>query len=346
MAPVSLDCLLLCGEDNSSVFDEPDCRDGTPWQQQQQPGSSRGGSSSRRRDRPGDEPEFPVQSEECLGALVEKEGLHLPKCDYLKRLKNGDLDLGARAEAIDWMFKVHSHYNFGPLCTYLSVNYLDRFLSAYELPKGKAWMTQLLAVACLSLAAKMEEHEVPFSLDLQVAESRYVFEAKTIQRMELLVLSTLSWRMHAVSPFSFIDNFLSRISGNNTPPKALISRSVQVILSTLRGIELLEFRPSEVAAAVAICVVAEGRLARTEEAISALAQHVDKLRVRKCMDTLRELGVMGESANNVPSSVSSVPQSPIGVLEAACFSYNSSHNNTPDDSNKRRKIDASSSCQV
>jgi cyclin D1/2/4 len=31
-------------------------------------------------------------------------------------------------------------------------------------------MTQLLSVACLSLAAKMEETYVPLSLDLQVSE--------------------------------------------------------------------------------------------------------------------------------------------------------------------------------
>jgi cyclin D1/2/4 len=34
--------------------------------------------------------------------------------------------------------------------------------------EDKAWMTQLLSVACLSLAAKMEETSVPQSLDLQV----------------------------------------------------------------------------------------------------------------------------------------------------------------------------------
>ncbi len=36
------------------------------------------------------------------------------------------------------------------------------------LQQGKAWMLQLLSVACLSLAAKMEETEVPILLDLQV----------------------------------------------------------------------------------------------------------------------------------------------------------------------------------
>ena len=42
--------------------------------------------------------------------------------------------------------------------------------------QGKAWMMQLLSVACLSLAAKMEENEVPLSLDLQVKKiSQTVF---------------------------------------------------------------------------------------------------------------------------------------------------------------------------
>lgn len=127
-------------------------------------------------------------------------------------------------------------------------------------------MTQLLAVACLSLAAKMEETEVPLSLDLQVwifsfiaslifcmqnsisfrfiwwiwrmsqaGESKFVFEARTIQRMELLVLSTLSWRMQAVTPFSYLDHFLRKITGGIVPLRTLISRSVQLILSIAKG---------------------------------------------------------------------------------------------------------------
>ncbi|KAI7982028.1 Cyclin-D3-1, partial [Camellia lanceoleosa] len=47
---------------------------------------------------------------------------------------------------------------------------------------------QLVAVACLSLAAKVEKTQVPLLLDFQVEESKFVIEAKTIQRMELLGL--------------------------------------------------------------------------------------------------------------------------------------------------------------
>ena len=42
-------------------------------------------------------------------------------------------------------------------------------------------------------------------MGVQVEEPAYVFEAKTIQRMEVLVLSTLEWKMNPVTPLSFLD---------------------------------------------------------------------------------------------------------------------------------------------
>ncbi|GMJ09060.1 hypothetical protein HRI_004575200 [Hibiscus trionum] len=54
------------------------------------------------------------------------------------------------------------------------MNYLDRFLSLYDLPSGKTWTTQLLVVVCLSIVAKMEETKVPLSVDLQVGEPKFV----------------------------------------------------------------------------------------------------------------------------------------------------------------------------
>ncbi|XP_028087599.1 uncharacterized protein LOC114288303 [Camellia sinensis] len=43
-----------------------------------------------------------------------------------------------------------------------------------------------------------------------VEESKFVFEAKIIQRMELLVLSTLQWKMNPVTPLSFVDHIVRR----------------------------------------------------------------------------------------------------------------------------------------
>ena len=73
----------------------------------------------------------------------------------------------------------------------------------------------------------------------QVGELKFVFEGKTIQRMELLVLSTLKWKMQACTPFSFIDYFLGNINEDHQPPSgSLVSRSIQLILSTIRGLSL------------------------------------------------------------------------------------------------------------
>lgn len=347
MAP-SFDCVvssLLCAED-SNIFDDNDYgavedfeatwhhRDHRNYNQDRGFGSG-GGSDG-----------VPLQSDECLALMVGKESQYLPGGDYLKRLQSGDLDLGARKQAVDWIGQVHAHFSFGPLCAYLAINYLDRFLSAYELPKNKAWTMQLLAVACLSLAAKMEETDVPLSLDFQVGEARFVFEARTIQRMELLVLSTLRWRMQAVTPFSFIDYFLYKINGDQIPFGTSILRSIQFILSTIKGIEFLEFRASEVAAAVAIAVAEETQTIDIETATSVLIQHVEKERVLKCIKMVHDMSLIGMSFKDTTASVPSVPQSPIGVLDAACLSYKSDDNtvgscenfsdNSPDA--KRRKL--------
>ena len=38
--------------------------------------------------------------------MVEKENQHMPHPDYLNRLRRGDLEVGARTEAVDWIWKV------------------------------------------------------------------------------------------------------------------------------------------------------------------------------------------------------------------------------------------------
>nr|GMD93967.1 cyclin-D4-2-like isoform X2 [Ipomoea batatas] len=346
---------LFCAEDNDSLFyDESDevgyaCVEvfEDHWDHRNDRNSEHQRASLT---------DLPVQSEECLALMIRRESELLPACDYSKRLRNGELDIAARDEVLDWItkvafplfgfvksygfdttFMVHAHFNFGPLCAYLAVNYLDRFLSAYELP-GKSWMMQLLAVACLSLAAKMEETEVPLCLDLQVGDARFVFEARTIQRMELLVLSTLKWRMQAVTPFSFIDYFLTKINGGDQiASSSSIVKCIELILSTLQGTHFIEFRPSEIAAAVAIFIAVETEAVDSEKAIS-LMHYVQKDRVIRCVELMQELSLPSGFLMAPRTS----PHSPIGVLDAACLSYKTDDSGANSSNNspvvKRRKL--------
>lgn len=69
----------------------------------------------------------------------------------------------------------------------------------------------------------------------QVEDAKYVFEAKTIQRMELLVLSTLQWRMHLVTPYSFLDHIVKRLGLKNDLHLEFFRRSEYLLLSLLSG---------------------------------------------------------------------------------------------------------------
>jgi len=308
---------LLCTEEDSSVFDDAEYGGSREvyedsWHRRNQQRS--GGIPN--------ELHMPLQSEECLVLMLEKERQQWHGADYLNRLKFGDLDFGARNEAIDWIQKVQAHFGFGPLCVYLSINYMDRFLSAYQFPKRRDWSMQLLAVACLSLAAKVDETDVPQILDLQIGESKFVFEAKTIQKIELLVLSTLKWRMQAITPFSFIEYFLSMINDDNS----LISQSTQLISSTIKSPDFLEFKPSEIAAAVATYVVGEFQANDSSKSISTLIQYIEKERLLKCVEKVQEMCVFTAKDSNA-SSFSSVLQSPMGVFDTLCFRYKCDDNN-------------------
>ncbi|KAL6647448.1 hypothetical protein ACP70R_014885 [Stipagrostis hirtigluma subsp. patula] len=306
--------MLLCAENNGSILCLDDDDDEVVM------GMKRGRSPD------GDGfgvDAFPPLSEECVADLVDREREHMPRADYGERLRDGVVDASVRREAIDWIWKVYTYYNFGPLTAYLAVSYLDRFLSQYELPEGKDWMTQLLSIACLSLAAKMEETAVPQSLDLQVGEERYVFEAKTIQRMELLVLSILNWRMQAVTPFSYMDYFLTKLCGGNATPRSWLFESAELILCVARGTSCLAFRPSEIAAAVAAAVVGEVDDATD---IATVCTHVDKDRVLQCQEAIQSMvsfSINTVSPKPARARTPSVPQSPVGVLDAACMSYKS-----------------------
>ena len=149
--------------------------------------------------------------------------------------------LSLRREVVEWVVHAAASHDFSVVTTFLAVNYLDRcFLphaaaGGLRLQRDKVWMGRLAAVAALSLAAKVEETRVPLLLDLQVAtppgteENRYEFEAKTIRRMELLLLSALSWKMNSVTPLAFIHHLLPRLCSISTTTAASAAR-VQELL--------------------------------------------------------------------------------------------------------------------
>ncbi|KAL0314918.1 UNVERIFIED_CONTAM: Cyclin-D3-3 [Sesamum angustifolium] len=199
----------------------------------------------------------------------------------------------ARGEAVEWMLKVIGYYSFSALTAVLAVNYLDRFLYSFQSHRDKPWMIQLAAVACLSLAAKVEETEVPLLLDLQVEESKYVFESKTIQRMEILVLSTLEWKMNPVTPLSFLDYITRRVELQSHLCREFLRRCECLILSLISDCRLTAFQPSALATATILYVISSLEpctgLDHQDQLVAILGTNKANTRIgRKCWFPLRQ----------------------------------------------------------
>ncbi|KAI3991161.1 hypothetical protein MKX01_022382 [Papaver californicum] len=224
-----------------------------------------------------------------------------------------------RKEAVKWILRVISHYSFSPLTAILSVNYLDRFLSGHHFQREKPWMTQLVAVACLSLAAKVEETQVPLLLDFQVEESKYIFEAKTIKRMELLILSTLEWKMNPVTPISFLDHIIRRLGLSNNLHWKFLQRCEHLLLLVVTDSMFFHYLPSVLATAVMLHVIDEVEPENPMEYRNQLMTvlKLAKEDVEECYQFIMKWAF---SCNGNKRKYGSIPSSPNGVIDVS-FSY-------------------------
>ncbi|KAJ9186828.1 hypothetical protein P3X46_002357 [Hevea brasiliensis] len=168
----------------------------------------------------------------------------------------------ARLEAIAWILKTRAIFDFRFQTAYLSLAYFDRFLSKRSIDSEKLWAVRLLAVACLSLAAKMEEIKVPALSEFQIED--YNFKTQVIQRMELLVLNTLEWRMISITPFAFLHYLIIKFC-KDSPPRHIISRIVGFISTLMREINLMDHRPSVIAAAATLMALDQSLTRRALE---------------------------------------------------------------------------------
>ncbi|KAE9586213.1 putative cyclin [Lupinus albus] len=235
-------------------------------------------------------PDYGVFSEdEYIAILIEREIRFGLKKDESSVFENSIKR--ARVDAINWIFK-----------------------------NGEYWAIRLLSVACLSLAAKMEECNVPFLLEYQ--SEGYCFENKVIQRMELLVLTTLQWNMAIVTPLAFLPYFITKLC-NETPPCNILSNTMQLIFTLMKEVNLMDHRPSVIAAAATLLAVDQQL---TTEAVklkmSSIHQYIflDPKDIFACYNQIRSL-YSGKTRRGklVHSSGPSSPiqSRPIGMIESS-----------------------------
>lgn len=205
----------------------------------------------------------------------------------------------ARLHAIDWIFNTQAKFGFSVQTAYLSINYFDRFLSKRSIDESKPWAIQLLSAACLSIAAKMEEQSVP---PLSEYPIKYRFENKVIKNMELLILSTLEWKMGLPTPFAYLHYFFTKFC-NGSRSEIIITKATQHIVTLVKDFNLMNQRPSTIASA-SILAAFDSTLTKKEIdlRISLISScgNLENEHVFSCYNVIQEK--MRNKVNKTPSS--------------------------------------------
>ncbi|KAF2303460.1 hypothetical protein GH714_018540 [Hevea brasiliensis] len=258
--------------------------------------------------------------------LFASESDHMPSRNFLKCLETCDFYSSFRQEAISLILQAQYSCNFEPILAYLAINYMDRFISKQEIPRGKPWILRLLVISCLSLAAKMKNAH--FSLSNFQREESFIFDMQTVNRMELLILDALNWRMRSITPFSFVHFFTSSFELKDPPlTQALKDRATEIIFQAHNEIKLLEFKPSIIAASALLVSSHElfpVQFPSFRCSISS-CERVNRDQLIKCFNALKEMVEM-DWYNSTMDTVSST-RTPLSVLDRHCIKSESQTTN-------------------
>ncbi|KAI4307240.1 hypothetical protein L6164_030447 [Bauhinia variegata] len=155
-----------------------------------------------------------------------------PSTDFMEKIQK-DINPSMRAILIDWLVEVAEEYRLVPDTLYLTVNYLDRYLSGNVITRQKL---QLLGVSCMMIASKYEEICAP-----QVEEFCYItdntyFKEEVLQ-MESAVLNYLKFEMTAPTIKCFLRRFVRAAQGVNEVP----SLQLECLTNYIAELSLLEY---------------------------------------------------------------------------------------------------------
>ncbi|XP_060198286.1 cyclin-A1-4-like [Lycium barbarum] len=164
--------------------------------------------------------------------LRASEAKKRPSTDFMEKVQK-DINPSMRAILIDWLVEVAEEYRLVPDTLYLTINYIDRYLSGNLMDRQRL---QLLGVACMMIASKYEEICAP-----QVEEFCYItdntyFKDEVLQ-MESAVLNYLKFEMTAPTVKCFLRRFVRAAQGLNE----VLSLQLEHLASYIAELSLLEY---------------------------------------------------------------------------------------------------------
>lgn len=175
---------------------------------------------------------------------MEVEAKRRPKVDFIETVQT-DVTPNMRGILVDWLVEVAEEYKLVPDTLYLTISYIDRFLSSRALSRQRL---QLLGVSSMLIASKYEEISPPHVEDFcYITDNTYT--KQELVKMESDILKFLNFEMGNPTIKTFLRRFIKvGLEGDQYPDLKLEFLANYLAELSLLDYGCLRFLPSVVAA--------------------------------------------------------------------------------------------------
>ncbi|KAF3447023.1 hypothetical protein FNV43_RR12203 [Rhamnella rubrinervis] len=176
--------------------------------------------------------------------LRASEANKRPSADFMGRIQK-DINASMRAILVDWLVEVAEEYRLVPDTLFLTINYIDRYLSGNVIDRKHL---QLLGVACMMIATKYEEISAPHVEEFCYITDNTFFKEEVLE-MESSVLNYLKFELTAPTAISFLRRFVSIAQATKEVPSVQMECLANYIIElSLLDYSMLCYAPSLIAA--------------------------------------------------------------------------------------------------
>uniref|UniRef100_A0A7S0QDZ1 Cyclin N-terminal domain-containing protein n=1 Tax=Cryptomonas curvata TaxID=233186 RepID=A0A7S0QDZ1_9CRYP len=185
----------------------------------------------------------PDYVDDIISTLLKTECKYLVSPDNLLKVQS-EINHFMRGILVDWMIEVADHFKLAAQTLHLSVNYVDRYLSAFPIKRPSL---QLVGITCIFIASKYEENHHRHVEDFVNIADR-LYKTEEVFRMELKILVGLEFSLTAVTAFDFIQR-LTSLCDMDIEAEQL---SLYLAEIALQEVSFIMYRPSNIATSAVI----------------------------------------------------------------------------------------------
>nr|CAD1837880.1 unnamed protein product [Ananas comosus var. bracteatus] len=174
---------------------------------------------------------------------LEAEPKRRPIANFIETIQK-DITENMRGMLVDWLVAVAEEYKLLPDTLFLTISYVDRFLSMHAVARQKL---QLLGVSCMLVASKYEEISPPHVEDFcYITDNSYT--KQDVVKMEAKVLKFLNFEMGDPTVKTFLRRFAKAGQGCKYPNLLLEFLGNYLAELSLVDYGCVRFLPSVIAA--------------------------------------------------------------------------------------------------